>query len=141
MSRRNRVLVVEDDESLREAIAEVVADDGHEVRTATDGHHGLVESERWNPDLIILDVIMPRMDAYEFRRRQRSSTDPHRAALLVMSAAADLATAAGDLHADGWLAKPFTVDALTAMVAELLRRRRDAPEPGHANGAVDRSAP
>ena len=64
VTARGRILVVEDDESLRETLAEVLADDGHEVRVAADGEAALAAIQAWAPELIVLDLMMPRMDGY-----------------------------------------------------------------------------
>jgi CheY-like chemotaxis protein len=119
MARRSRVLVVEDDETLRETIGDLIADDGHEVRVAVDGVDALAQSEGWLPDLVILDVMLPRMDAFEFRERQLAAGG-HPAKVLLVSAAPELAAAAERLRADAWLPKPFSVDAMIAAVNELL---------------------
>jgi two-component system response regulator MprA len=121
MSRRSRVLVVEDDETLRETIGDLISDDGHEVRVAIDGIDALAQSDGWEPDLVILDVMLPRMDAFEFREQQLAAGG-HHAKVLLVSAAPDLAAAAARLDADAWLPKPFSVDAMMAAVNELLGR-------------------
>ena len=68
-----RILVVEDDPSLRETLAEVLEDDGHEVRVAEDGEAALEAIHEWTPELIVLDLMMPRMDGYAFRQAQRAA--------------------------------------------------------------------
>lgn len=126
MPRRSRVLVVEDDETLRETIADLMVDDGHEVRNAVDGVDALTKSEGWQPDLVILDVMLPRMDAFEFRERQLAA-DQRPPKVLLVSAAPDLPAAAARLRADAWLPKPFSVDAMIAAVDELLGRGSAPP--------------
>jgi DNA-binding response OmpR family regulator len=136
MSRRSRVLVVEDDETLRETIGDVIADDGHEVRVAVDGIDALAKSEGWDPDLVILDVMLPRMDAFQFREHQLAAGGGH-AKVLLVSAAPDLAAAAARLDADAWLPKPFSIDAMIAAVNELLGRGGPPPNGAHnPNGAL-----
>lgn len=111
-----RVLVVEDDEGLRDTLAEVLADDGHDVRVASDGEAALDEVRAWRPEIIVLDLMMPRMDGYAFRARQRLLPGAPPAKILILSAARDVESAAADLEADGWLAKPFGLhDVLTAI--------------------------
>lgn len=131
MPRPSRVLVVEDDEVLRDTIAEVVADDGHEVRVASDGVEALEHVlGDWHPDLIILDVMMPRMDAYQFRERQIAASGVTPPRVLVLSAVTDVEAAARRLDADAWLGKPFTLDAIVATVDWLLGRRTPSTSPG-----------
>ena len=140
MARRSRVLVVEDDETLRETIGDLIADDGHEVRVAVDGVDALAQSDGWLPDLVILDVMLPRMDAFEFRERQLAAGGPP-AKVLLVSAAPELAAAAERLRADAWLPKPFSVDAMIAAVNELLGRGGVPPGGTQPmNGAMGPSA-
>jgi two-component system, chemotaxis family, chemotaxis protein CheY len=115
-----RVLIVEDDDGLRETLIEVLRDEGHEVRAAPDGAVALGTLEGWNADLILLDVMMPRMDAYAFRRAQRARGAAPDAKVIVLSAAHDVETAAGRLDADRWLPKPFRLSDVLGSVDELL---------------------
>ena len=139
MARRSRVLVVEDDETLRETIVDLMVYDGHEVRAAVDGVDALAQSDSWQPDLVILDVMLPRMDAFEFRERQLASADDP-AKVLLVSAAPDLPAAAARLSADAWLPKPFSVDAMIETVNGLLGRGGGTTNGGQTmNGAIDPS--
>lgn len=123
MTRRAaRILVVEDDETLREALTEVLADEGHEVRGAAHGFEALERLDEWSADLIVLDLMMPRMDAFEFREHQRHRPDAATTKVMVLSAARELASAADRLGADAWLAKPFNLADVIDSVAELLPR-------------------
>jgi DNA-binding response OmpR family regulator len=115
-----RILVVEDDAALRDTLAEVLADDGHEVRVATDGEAALSMLHAWVPDLIVLDLMMPRMDGYAFREGQRAVTGTAATKVLLLSAAHEVAGAAEQLHADAWLVKPFGLDDVLRSVDELL---------------------
>ncbi|MCV0404204.1 MAG: response regulator [Chloroflexi bacterium] len=116
-----RILVVEDDEILRETLSEVMSDEGHEVRSAADGQAALDTMTHWEPDVILLDVMMPRMDAHEFRRRQRAGALAGQARVIVVSAARDVASAAERLEADAWLAKPFRLLEVIEAVDQLVR--------------------
>ena len=132
MARRSRVLIVEDDDILRETIADLIGDDGHEVRVAVDGVEGLAVCDGWQPDLVILDVMLPRMDAFEFRAQQLAAG--HHAKVLLVSAAPELS-------ADAWLAKPFSVDAMIEAVNQLLGRGGTPPNGTQTiNGAMGPSA-
>ena len=139
MARRSRVLIVEDDDILRETIADLIGDDGHEVRVAVDGVEGLAVCDGWQPDLVILDVMLPRMDAFEFRAQQLAAG--HHAKVLLVSAAPELSAAATRLTADAWLAKPFSVDAMIEAVNQLLGRGGTPPNGTQTiNGAMGPSA-
>ncbi len=122
MTQARRILVVEDDHSLRETLGEVIADEGHEVRLAANGHEALELMERWDPSVVVLDLMMPRMDAFEFRDVQRRSPSADAPRILVLSAVPQLETAAADIGADAWLAKPFRLSDLTAVIDDLLDR-------------------
>ena len=122
MSRITRILVVEDDTTLRETLSEVLVDEGHEVRSAAHGHEALEHLGEWEPHLILLDVMMPTMDAYAFRTRQRQLGFAADAQTVVISAAHDLVAAAERLEADGWIAKPFRLDEVVDVVDRLIER-------------------
>ncbi len=118
-----RILVVEDDAVLRETLFEVMADEGHEVRSAADGRGALEAMDRWDPDVIVLDLMMPGMDAEELRRRQRADHVALDARVLIVSAAYDLPSAAERIGADAWLAKPFRLFEVIDAVDRLLPDR------------------
>ena len=118
--REGRILVIEDDTTLRETLAEVLVDEGHEVRAAAHGDEALDHLDGWVPDLILLDVMMPTMDAYEFRRRQRLRGIAPEAQTLVISAARDIEAAAARLDADEWITKPFLLREVLDAVDRLL---------------------
>jgi signal transduction histidine kinase len=120
-----KVLVVEDNPDLRIFIANTLADD-YRVEMANDGVEGLELARRWTPDLIISDIMMPRMDGYEFTRQIRN--DP---ALMQIPVILATAKSGGDAVAEGlevgandYIAKPFELRELKARVSAQLRARR-----------------
>lgn len=124
MTDNPSVLIVEDDEDLRQLIAGVLASEGLSVRTAANGHEALAEITRSGmPDLILLDIRMPRMNGPEFARALADQYVAH-APLLVMTAAADPRAIAAQLGAFGWLAKPFEIEHLIASVRRALQTPR-----------------
>lgn len=110
------VLVIDDDPSVRRMLKLILGQDGYEVCCASDGVQGLDALERCTRDVIVLDMQMPGMDGMTFYRtlRERGCATP----VLVLSANA-AAAAARELHAQGYLAKPFEPDVFTAHVARL----------------------
>jgi len=124
MTAPGRILVVEDDESLREALLEVLGDEGHDVRVAAHGAEALETLDKWEPELLVLDLMMPVMDAFEFREHQRRRAAALGARVLVLSAARDLGGAAERLDADAYLAKPFRLDEMLTTVDRLLDDHR-----------------
>lgn len=120
--RETRILVVEDDETLRETLAEVLVDEGHVVRAAAHGDEALDHLDGWVPDVILLDLMMPIMDAYEFRERQLLLGVATSAPMVVISAARDIEAAADRLEAAAWIAKPFLLDEVIDTVDRLLEQ-------------------
>ena len=103
--RSRRVLVIEDDLAAQEALAELVTDQGHEVRTATNGQEALAILRREQVDLIVLDLWMPVMDGWQFRAVQRA--DASLSAVPVIAISADRSPQAQAIHADCYVGKPI----------------------------------
>lgn len=116
-----RILVVEDDDTLRETLTEVLVEEGHEVRVAAHGHEALDQLDGWEPDLILLDLMMPIMDAFAFRTRQVQLGIAPQARTIVISAAPDLESAVTLLDADGWIEKPFRLQEVVDAVDRMLK--------------------
>ena len=108
-----RILVVEDDTDLRRSLIEVLEDEGYEVSSARDGQEALDQLEGPAPQAILLDLMMPGMDGWTFRSRQRSDPRLARIPTVVISAAyAGDARGVAPLAADAFLQKPFDVASL-----------------------------
>jgi len=127
---KTRILVVDDEKDLVWAVQHSLSDEGWEVLTAYDGVEALALAWRHRPDLIILDIMMPRLDGLQVCRRLRR--DPTLAAvpilfLTVRSAIKDRIKGL-DEGGDDYLTKPFELEELMARVRALLRRARSAPE-------------
>lgn len=118
-----RVLIVEDDQSIRETIAFNLQRDGHEVATAADGIAGLEAARAGHPDLIVLDVMLPRMSGLDVCRILREETPVPILMLTARDAEADVVQGL-DLGADEYVTKPFSMRELRARVTSLLRRDR-----------------
>jgi two-component system chemotaxis response regulator CheY len=126
--RRARVLVVDDDESIRRLIELALTQEGYEVVTAAEGRAALAEAARQPPRLILLDIRMPVLDGWGFARAYRAGPPPH-APIVVLTAARDAAEAAVRIGAEACLAKPFELSALYATVA---RVAAPGAQPGEA---------
>ena len=114
MKRTGGILIVDDDPDLRECLQIMLTSMGFEVTSAANGQEALDEMEGHDPDLILLDMKMPVMDGWEFCRalEGRDSRPP----IVVVTAAPDPAGRAAEVHAEGWLGKPFEIADLEAIV-------------------------
>ncbi len=110
-----RILVVDDDEGIREFVGWALADEGYEIMAAPDGAAALKLSRKVRPDLILLDMRMPVMDGWEFARAFRAVPGLP-VPVVLMTAARDAAALAAEIHADGYLAKPFDLSELLEVV-------------------------
>lgn len=119
-----RVLAIEDDEDIRYVITETLADEGYEVRAVGDGHAALAILAGWRPDVILLDLLLPDLDARAFRAAQGAGGLGADVPLVVVSASRDAADLAAELGAVAALAKPFDVEDLLATVARAADGRR-----------------
>lgn len=122
-----RILVVDDDPQISGLLKRGLAYEGYTVDTAGDGPEALAKAREKEPDLVILDVLMPGMDGFEVARRLRLGGPVPILMLTAKGTVADK-VAGLDAGADDYLVKPFDFDELLARVRALLRRRQ--PEHG-----------
>ncbi|MBB5788911.1 response regulator transcription factor [Jiangella mangrovi] len=118
-----RVLVVDDDDALRQFVARNLAARGFEVTTARNGLEALALVDRVHPDLVVLDIMMPGLDGLETCRRIRLTSVMPIIVLTALDTEADKVRCL-DEGADDCLVKPFGVDELLARVRSALRRVR-----------------
>ena len=120
--RDPRVLVVEDDEEIALVLQRSLRLEGYEVRIAGDGEAALDQSAAFNPDLVILDLGLPKLDGIDVARRLRSADD---VPILMLTArdALESRVEGLDSGADDYLVKPFERQELLARLRALLRRR------------------
>jgi two-component system response regulator MprA len=132
-----RVLVVDDEPALRDALESSLAFEGYEVTTASDGLEALDAIAEKSPDLVLLDIMMPRMDGLTTVRRLRSRGDTVPVLMLTARDAVGDRVTGLDVGADDYLAKPFELDELLARVRALLRRDSIAQAAGAGGAAED----
>jgi two-component system response regulator MprA len=125
-----KLLVVEGDEHVRDAVTRALRYEGYEVHTATDGNEGLVRALDVAPDAILLDVLMPGTDGLTVCRRLRERGD--QTPILMLTARHEVTdrVAGLDAGADDYLVKPFALDELLARLRALLRRTSVTGEEG-----------
>src|SRR3954468_16726044 len=117
-----RVLVVEDDADIADAVRRALRQTGHEVRSAADGVEALASAADFVPDLVVLDLGLPRLDGMEVCRRLRESSDVPILMLTARSETDDRVEGL-DSGADDYLVKPFELQELLARTRALMRRR------------------
>jgi len=117
-----RILVVEDDPSILLGLRMNLEGEAYQVETASDGESGLELARTSSWDLIILDIMLPKMNGYEFVCSVRA--DRNRTPILILSArTTEVDKIMGlDLGADDYITKPFSVGELLARTRALLRR-------------------
>src|SRR3712207_1505405 len=111
-SAGRRVLIVDDDTSIRGFVTEALRDEGYEVREATNGREALGLLGQWRPHLILLDLMMPEMDGWTFRAKQLQVDGLAHIPVIVMSASYNLRDKLEDLRPAELLPKPFDLDQL-----------------------------
>jgi CheY-like chemotaxis protein len=115
------VLVVDDESDIRQAGAEVLSYEGYQVMGACDGADALAKARAYRPALVLLDLMMPRMDGWAFRRAQQRDPEVSRIPVVVLSALWP-----EGLEVEGYLPKPFSLDELINAVRRLVPARHDA---------------
>ena len=117
-----RVLVIEDDVSIADVLRRTLRQEGHEVRSAADGVEALKVAEDFVPDLVVLDLGLPKLDGVEVLKRLRAESD---VPILILTARTetDDRVQGLDTGADDYLVKPFERKELLARMRALLRRR------------------
>jgi DNA-binding response OmpR family regulator len=115
------ILVVDDNERLRTLVKSYLTQEGYQVVTASNGREALFVAREENPDLVLLDIMMPEMDGYEFMRvHQKERETP---IILLTAKIEETDTLLGlELGADDYITKPFSMRILTARIRAVLRR-------------------
>ena len=117
-----RVLVVDDDPAVRESLRRSLEFNGYQVDLAEDGEHALRQVAATHPDVVVLDVMMPRMDGLAACRALRAAGDDVPVLMLTARDEVSDRVAGLDAGADDYLPKPFALEELLARLRALLRR-------------------
>lgn len=118
-----KILVVEDNQDNREMVVKVLKFNGYQVIEAVDGEEAIEKAKAENPDLILLDIYLPKMDGYEATRRLKGDRDLRNIPVIALTAHAmkgnrEEALAAG---CDGYIPKPIDVRELPKQIEHFLR--------------------
>lgn len=126
-----RVLIIEDDRDIVELVRYNLENEGYQVTAATDGSTGLAQVKKSPPDLLVLDLMLPRLSGLEICKEIRRDAALNRLPILMLSARGEEAdrVVGLELGADDYVTKPFSPRELVARVKALLRRAEPAGEP------------
>ncbi len=126
--QKQLVLVADDDAPILRLVRTKLQADGYRVVTATDGQEAVDVFENEQPDIIVLDIMMPRMDGIEALRRIRAESTVPIILLTARTSGRDTVRSL-DLGADDYITKPFDPDELSARIAAVLRRTSSVSQP------------
>jgi DNA-binding response OmpR family regulator len=121
----NKVLIVDDEPNIVLSLEFLMKQQGYETRVARDGEEALAEVARFRPDLVLLDVMLPRRDGFEVCQRLRADGWSDLKILMLTAKGRDVEIEKGlALGADGYVTKPFSTAELVARVADMLEGTR-----------------
>ncbi|MET1173067.1 MULTISPECIES: response regulator transcription factor [Paenibacillus] len=123
---RSTILIVDDDEKIVSMLRRGLAFEGYEVQTASNGAEGLSKLMDKEPDIVVLDVMMPQIDGFEVCRRLREAGSKVPVLMLTAKDEVQSRVTGLDTGADDYLVKPFALEELLARVRALLRRKSDS---------------
>ncbi len=133
---RKKILLVEDEPNMRELVKARLEHHGYEVTVVGDGYQAIFTARQVKPDLIILDLMIPRMDGYTVCRTLKSSSDLNNIPIIMFTArtSPDDRRRGTEMGADAYLTKPFVPETLLAKIEELLTRTGTEPTPDQTTG-------
>ncbi|NOY43472.1 MAG: response regulator transcription factor [Planctomycetes bacterium] len=134
MAEGKTILIVEDDPTLMRGLVDNFRQKGYEVRSATDGKSGLMEALEHPPDLILLDIMLPKMNGYEVCRQLRQQQLDVSIIMLTAKGQESEIVEGLEWGADDYVTKPFSIHELLARVKALLRRATPAGNGVYAIG-------
>ncbi len=118
---KKKILIVDDEKNIVDIIAFNLRKEGYTIITAEDGEEGVEKTFSENPDLILLDIMMPKMDGYEACRKIREKK--HTPIIMLTARAEEVDKVLGlEMGADDYVTKPFSVRELTARIKANLRK-------------------
>ena len=129
-SRLSKILIIEDEAKIARFVELELRHEGYEVKTAGDGPGGLQAAPAWQPDLLVLDLMLPGISGIEVCRRLRAAEETAQLPILMLTAKDDVSDKVMglDMGADDYMTKPFAIEELLARIRSLLKRRAAAPK-------------
>jgi two-component system, OmpR family, response regulator len=125
-----RILIVDDEPHITELVSTALRYEGFDTDVAADGRSGLQRVAEWNPDLVVLDVMLPDLDGFAVQRRLRASNVAVPIVFLTARDATEDKLEGLTSGGDDYVTKPFSLEELIARVRSVLRRARPAPGAG-----------
>jgi two-component system alkaline phosphatase synthesis response regulator PhoP len=122
-----RILVIEDEPQMSLGLRDNLELEGYEVQTAADGEEGLSKAASFGPDLVILDITLPRKNGFDVCRELRASANPTPVVMLTARSQETDKVLGLELGADDYVTKPFSITELLARVRAVLRRSASRP--------------
>ncbi len=125
---KGKILVVEDEKSMREVLEILLGREGHEVTTASDGLEGLSCIEKDIFDLVITDMKMPKADGFELLKKIKEISPETIVIMITAFANREIATEAMKLGAYDFISKPFNIDEIRLIVSKAIEKKKEADE-------------
>lgn len=132
-----KILIVEDDHRLRKSLLDYIRDEGFAADDAEDGEIGLYRALNWEYDLIVLDVMLPKLDGWQILEQLRANDKLMPVIMLTARDAVSDRIKGLDRGADDYLVKPFEMDELIARIRAALRRAVGNPTPKLKSGDLE----
>lgn len=135
----HKVLVVDDEEPILELLRYNLEKNGYEVRTASNGFQAVEIAKKFTPDVVLLDIMMPKMDGVETCRQLRENPDLQKTFIVFLTARSEeySEVAAFDVGADDYITKPIKPRALMSRINALFRRDSKKNPPSNVISAGD----
>ena len=134
---KTKILVIDDEQSIRKLVSAYLRPEGYEVYTASDGTSGLKAARAYKPDLVVLDIMLPGMDGVELLSQLRRESDVY--VIMLTAKAEETDKIVGlSVGADDYVTKPFSPRELVARIKAALRRHHSGSSLGERNVLVFR---
>ncbi|MBF0430339.1 MAG: response regulator transcription factor [Fibrobacteria bacterium] len=125
----HKILIVEDEDAIRLGLVDILEMEGYQINEAVDGEEAIQIAQTWNPDLVLLDLMLPKLNGLEVCRHLRKK-QPDIFILMLTAKTEDIDKLSGfKMGADDYMTKPFSTMVLLARIKSMLRRSSQAKSP------------